>query len=156
LRNILTEQHIFYRREGLLHRQDFIFLGKLPTLVITDSFLNAAGNTDFSRALREPAGKLTPAVIETLPEPDFETDKFLPQVKYLHRIWKDADMFFIFNEGQESLSFKAYMTGNGKTEIWDASTGKIIPLQEVSVENGRIRASLKLEGWETMFIVIRK
>jgi hypothetical protein len=133
-----------------------IFLGSLPTLIVIADFLNANDHNDFNWAVHEPAGKLTSGIIELLPSPDFKTDRFLPEIKYLHRKWNDADMFFIFNEGKEQLSFDAVMTGNGKAEIWDASSGKISPLKELFFNNGQIKTSLRLEGWESKFIIIRK
>jgi hypothetical protein len=33
-----------------------------------------------------------------LPQPDLSLDKPAPAVKYLHRRWRDADFYFVFNE----------------------------------------------------------
>jgi hypothetical protein len=133
-----------------------IFMGNLPAMVIAGSFLDATEYNDSIWSIHEPAGKLTPEIMGYLPEPDFELEKFLPDVKYLHRKWNDADMFFIFNEGKDPLSTEAVMAGNGTTEVWDAFTGEIMPLNEVTINDGKIRIRLELDAWETKFIIIRK
>jgi hypothetical protein len=133
-----------------------IFLGTLPFLAASASFLNATSYSDFSWVLREPSGKLTPAIIGSLPDPDFKTDRYLPAVKYLHRKWADAEMYFIFNEGQAPLTFEAEMADNGKAEVWDAFGGEISSLKAAPVEGGKINTRLTLDSWETKFIIIKK
>jgi hypothetical protein len=133
-----------------------IFLGTLPSLAADANFVNATSIGDISWALREPSGKLTPAIIGSLPDPDFKTDRSLPAVKYLHRKWADAEMYFIFNEEQAPVTFEAEMAGNGKAEVWDAFSGEISKLKTASEKDGKIKTSLTLDSRETMFIIIKK
>lgn len=124
-----------------------IFIGTLPSLLVDKSFLNAVKPGDITWAIHEESGKVTPKVIEALPAPDLEIDKILPQVKYLHRTLKEADLYFIFNESEKSQSFNITLQGKGRSQIWDAFTGKITTLK------GTI---LSLGPWETKFIIKRK
>lgn len=133
-----------------------IFIGTLPLLVTEKSFLNAVKTDELKWAIHELSGKLTAGILEALPTPDLKIDKIYPQVKYLHRTLKDADLYFIFNESKESVSFNVSLSGNGKANIWDAASGQILPLKSIVSRKGRTNTQLKLKGWETRFIIIRK
>ncbi len=123
-----------------------IFIGNLPSLVAEKSFLNAVKPSDLSWAAHEETGKFSLHFYELLPPPDLKTDRMLPQVKYLHRKWKDADLYFIFNESRENVSFNASFGVKGKKQIWDALTGKISSYKGPGFELG---------PWETKFIIIK-
>jgi hypothetical protein len=86
-------------------------------------------------------------VFEALPEPDLKTDKTVPQLKYLHREWKDADLYFIFNEGKEPQSLNISFPGKSRKLIWDATTGQILKMKG---------SSFSFEPWETKFVIIKK
>ncbi|MCX6322521.1 MAG: glycosyl hydrolase [Bacteroidia bacterium] len=138
---------------------------KLPYYIISTAAFNNDDKTskiidvssgELKWAIHELSGKLTAGILEVLPVPDFKTDIFYPQVKYLHRTWKDANLYFIFNESKESVSFNVSLSGNGKANIWDAASGQILPLKSIMSQKGRTNTQLKLEGWETRFIIIRK
>ena len=133
-----------------------ICLGKPSVLAAYDNFLNASEYNDFSWASCEQSGKLTQSILESLPEPDFKIDRSIPEIKYLHRKWKDADLFFIFNEGKQMQTFDAVLISSGKTEIWDPFTGAITPLKEVSQDKGKLKVVITLDAWETKFLIIRK
>jgi hypothetical protein len=124
-----------------------VFLGNLPNIVVEKSFLNAIRPGDLNWALNEPSGNLTDRVIETLKVPDLKIDKKLPQIKYLHRVLKDADLYFIFNENKEPVSFNASFGGKNKMEIWDANSGKISSFKG---------SEFSLQPWETKFVIIKK
>jgi hypothetical protein len=139
---------------ALLRLQEFavsggkvIFIGNLPSLVVDKSFVTAAKPSDLTWAMHEETGKLTSAIFEALPEPDFKTDKTVPQLKYLHREWKDADLYFIFNEGKEPQSLNISFPGKSKKQIWDATTGQILKMKS---------SSFSFEPWETKFVIIKK
>jgi hypothetical protein len=124
-----------------------IFIGNLPSLVVDKSFVNATKPSDLTWAVHEETGKLTSVVFEALPEPDLKTDKTVPQFKYLHREWRDADLYFIFNEGQEPQSLNISFPGKGRKLIWDATTGQILKMKG---------SSFSFEPWETKFVIIKK
>ncbi len=131
-----------------------IFLGREPSLVVEKTFLNAAGPADLSWAVREPSEKLTPRVMEALPQPDVMLDQPCPPVKYLHRRWRDADLYFFFNESAEKQSRRAVLAGSDQAQIWNAESGRIETLAGASSENDAVRLPLVLEPYETKFILI--
>ena len=131
-----------------------IFLGREPSLVVEKTFLKAAGPRDLSWAIREPSGKLTPRVVEALPQPDVMLDQPCPVVKYLHRCLRDADLYFFFNESTEKQSRTAVLAGSGQAQVWDAASGRIEALSDISSEKGVVRLPLVLEPYETKFIII--
>ncbi len=121
-----------------------IFIGKIPALMADKSYLKSDKPGDLKWAIHEESVKITPMVLEALPEPDLKIDRILPQIKYLHRTLRDADLYFIFNESEEPLSLNISLMGNGKSQVWDASTGNISDLKSTS---------LALGPWETKFII---
>jgi hypothetical protein len=133
-----------------------IFLGRLPVLVAGQNFRDASAKQDLSWAYVGNSGKLTPSIFANLPESDLKIGQPAPQVKYLHRILKDADLYFIFNESKDPVSFISSLSGDGKAKVWDAATGNISALKGATRNHGRISAPLTLGGWETKFIVIKK
>ena len=124
-----------------------IILGEDPELAVEKNFMNAVKPSSLTWAERELSGKMTEKLFGSLGSPDFKIDKKLPQVKYLHRTWKDADLFFIFNESQENICCNATFGMKGKKQLWDASTGMI------SAYKG---TELTLAPRETKFIIIKK
>jgi hypothetical protein len=139
---------------ALLKLQEFavsggkvIFIGNLPSLIVDKSFVTAAKPSDLTWAIHAESGKLTSAVFEALPEPDLKTDKTVPQLVYLHREWKDADLYFIFNEGKEPQSLNISFPGKSKKQIWDATTGGILKMKG---------SSFSFEPWETKFVIIKR
>lgn len=133
-----------------------IFIGAIPALVTDNNFLNALKPENPEWSMHEQSGKLTPLILETLPIPDLKIDKFLPQIKYIHRSWNDGDLYFILNESKEPLIFNVSLSGTGKVSEWDAFTGQKIPLKGAVLKKERINAQMKLQGWETKFILISK
>ncbi len=123
-----------------------VFIGNLPSLAVEKSFLSAVKPPDLKWAEHEESGNLTARVFEFLPPPDFKIDKILPQVKYLHRKWKDADLYFIFNESRANLTFNVAFGEKGKKQIWDAMSGKISSFKG---------SALSMGPWETKFIIIK-
>ena len=130
-----------------------VFLGHEPSLIIGKTFLNASGPSDLSWAIREPSGKLTPDVIEALPQPDVELDHFCPSVKVIHRRLSDADLYFFFNESTEIQKCSAIIAGNGDAQLWDAINAKIEVISSNSSVEGKKQLNLKFEPYETKFII---
>jgi hypothetical protein len=130
-----------------------IFLGRTPTLMVDKTFVDASEPTDISWALREPSGQLTDAVLRALPKPDVVLNRQCPDVKYIHRCLEDADLYFFFNEGTESLSLEATLEGDGQAQLWDAATGQVKSIKSAA-GNGNVRLPLELGPHETKFIVV--
>jgi len=133
-----------------------IFVGNMPTLAINKTFLDAAKPGDFNWAKQETSGKITPDIINFLPEPDLKIDKGCPAIKYIHRKLEDGELYFIFNEGKEKQSFKATLSGKGKAQVWDAMTGEVSTLQNAINGKDTISIPLDFEPGETKFIIISK
>jgi hypothetical protein len=131
-------------------------IGDQPALVADNNFINAKNSDEFMWAIHEKSGKLTTVILEELPAPDLKIDKLYPQVKYLHRRWNDADLYFIFNESSDTVSCNLSLMGDGNIEIWDAHTGQIRSLKDQLRIREYYQYQLKLEGWETKFIILRK
>jgi len=132
-----------------------IFLGRAPSLIVERTFLNASGPVDLSWAIREPSGELTPRVMEALPQPDVQLNRFCPYVKVIHRRLRDADLYFFFNESADNQLFNANLAGNGQAQAWNAMSGKIEAITSTSLDNGLVRLNLELEPYQTEFIIIR-
>ena len=134
-----------------------IFVGRTPKLVVDQTFLDAKDVPDVSFAtLIEPAGDITPRVIAALPQPDVKLDAEFPRLTYLHRSWRDAEMYFFFNESDKQESRTATIAGRGRAQIWDLSTGEIQPLAGAAAEGDSVRVPLALAPYETRVIVVAR
>lgn len=131
-----------------------IFVGQAPKLVVDRAFLDAKDAPDLSFAtLLEPSGDITPRVIAALPKPDVALDSACPPVKYIHRSWRDAEMYFFFNESNQEQSRTATIAGRGQAQVWDLGTGEIHPMPGATAENDSVRFPLLLEPYEAKVIV---
>lgn len=131
-----------------------VFLGRTPSLVADRSIFKAGPAGDFGWALVEPAVELTPRVLEALPPPDVALDQPAPSIEYVHRRWRDADLYFFFNESEQPQSRLALLAASGQAQVWDAAAGRISALAGASAEKNAIRVPLQLGRWESKFIVI--
>ena len=132
-----------------------IFISAPPLLVADRNFLTATGPADISWAtLHETTVAVTPAVLARLPKPDLALDPASPLVSYNHRRLRDADVYFIFNSGDDKASLHATLAGAGTAQIWDANTGKIHPLNVASRTDDTVTVPLELAPWSTAIVVI--
>jgi hypothetical protein len=97
---------------------------------------------------------VTPRVLEALPRPDVALDRPCPALKYMHRSWRDADLYFFFNESGEKQSRTALVEGRGRAQLWDAATGRIEALAGAQAVGGSLPVPLTFEPYESKFIVI--
>jgi hypothetical protein len=131
-----------------------VFVGRTPTMVVDRTFLNAGGPPDLSFATLEPSAEITDRVVAALPPPDVKLDTPCPPIKYIHRYYKDGDVYFFFNESTETQTRTATLAGTGPVHVWDANTGTIQPLAGVGPATGSVAVPLTLANHETRFIVI--
>ncbi len=132
-----------------------IFVGKTPKLVVDRTFLSAKDAPDVSFAtLIEPSGDITPRVIAALPKPDVKLDAEFPRLTYQHRSWRDAEMYFFFNESNKQESRTATIAGRGQAQVWDLATGEIHPMSGTAAEGDSVRVPLVLEPYEAKVIVV--
>ena len=133
-----------------------IFVGRTPMMVVDRTFLRAAGPPDLSFATIEPTPEITDRVVAALPPPDVKLDSPCPPIKYIHHRLKDGDVYFFFNESNETQSRTATLAGTGQTQIWDAASGTIQPLAGVATSAGSVTVPLTLTNYEARFIVLQK
>ena len=133
-----------------------VFVGRTPTMVVDKNFLKAGGPPDLSFATLEPTPEITDRVVAALPPPDVKLDSACPPIKYIHRSLKDGEVYFFFNESNETQTRTATLAGSGQAEVWDAASGKIQPLDGARAGAGSVTVPLTLAGQETRFIVLRK
>jgi hypothetical protein len=132
-----------------------IFVGKTPSLVLDKTFLDAHEVPDLSFAtLIESAGDITPRVIEALPEPDIKLSAAFPRLTYTHRVWRDGDMYFFFNESDKTESRTVSLVGHGQAQSWDLGTGQIHPMADTVVDGKMTRLPLTLAPYEAKVIVL--
>jgi hypothetical protein len=132
-----------------------IFVGKTPGLVVDKTFLSAKDAPDLSFAtLVEPSGDITPRVIAALPKPDVKLDAEFPRLTYTHRSWRDAEMYFFFNESTRAESRMATIAGRGQAQAWDLATGEIHPIATAMAENDSVRFPLVLGPYEAKVVVV--
>src|ERR1035437_9187899 len=132
-----------------------VFVGKTPGLVVDKTFLNAKDAPDLSFAtLVEPSGDITPRVLAALPRPDVKLDAGFPTLTYTHRSWRDAEMYFFFNESDNAESRIATIAGRGQAQAWDLATGEIHPIPAATAESDSVRFPLVLGPYEAKVVVV--
>ena len=132
-----------------------IFVGKTPGLIVDKTFLHAKDVPDLSFAtLIEPSGDITAPVLAALPKPDVKLDAGFPRLTYTHRSWRDAEMYFFFNESNQAESRVATIAGNGQPQAWDLATGEIHPLSAATADGDSVRFPLVLGPYEAKVVVI--
>jgi hypothetical protein len=132
-----------------------IFVGRTPKLVVDKTFLNAKDAPDLSFAtLTEPAGDITPRVLAALPKPDVKLDAEFPRLTYTHRSWRDAEMYFFFNESNKAESRVATIAGRGQAQVWDLATGEIHAMAAATAEGDSVRFPLVLGPYEAKLVVV--
>jgi hypothetical protein len=132
-----------------------IFVGRTPKLVVDRTFLDAKDAPDLGFAtLIEPSGDITDRVLAALPKPDIKLDAPFPRLTYMHRAWRDADMYFFFNESNRAKSRVATIAGRGQAQAWDLGTGEIHPLSAATVKGDAVRFPLVLAPYEAKVVVV--
>ena len=149
-------------RTGLTRLQAFvkaggkvIFVGKTPKLAVDKTFLDAKDVPDLSFAtLLEPTGNITERVLAALPKADVKLDSEFRRLTYTHRSWRDAEMYFFFNESNQEEARVATIAGHGQAQAWDLATGEIHPLSNATSESDSVRFPLVLAPYETKVVVV--
>jgi hypothetical protein len=132
-----------------------IFVGKTPGLVVDKTFLDAKEKPDLSFAtLIEPAGDITARVIAALPTPDVTLNAVFPRLTYTHRTWRDAEMYFFFNESNQAESRTATIAGRGQAQTWDLASGEIHPISGATSAGDSVRIPLVLGPYEAKVVVV--
>jgi hypothetical protein len=132
-----------------------IFVGKTPTLVLDKTFMSAKDTPDLSFAtLIEPSGDITERVLAALPKPDVTLDAAFPRLTYNHRSWRDAELYYFFNESTKEESRIATIAGRGQAQAWDLATGEIHAISGATAEGDAVRFPLVLGPYEAKVVVV--
>jgi hypothetical protein len=119
------------------------------------TFIDAIPHKFFTPGKQPGADTLSSQVLTNI-YADVKLEDAHSSVKYLHRTWQDADLYFFFNEAPEDIKTIATVSGAGKAELWDAASAGITPLDGASWKNGKLSFLLELAGHKSKFIVIKK
>jgi alpha-L-rhamnosidase len=149
-KNVLERLRAFAKAGGKV-----IFVGRTPTMVVNKTFLHPeAGVPDLSFATLEPTPDITAKVVAALPKPDVKLDAACPPIKYMRRSLKDGEVYFFFNESNQTQTRTATLAGNGQAQVWDAASGTIHKMTDATAGGGSVKLSLVLEPYESKFIVL--
>ncbi|MBO9593220.1 MAG: glycosyl transferase family 2 [Niabella sp.] len=88
--------------------------------------------------------------------PDFEVVNSNAWIDFIHRTTGEAEIYFITNRKKEIVESDCLFRINGRRpELWDPVSGKrCIPLYQQ--ESGRTRIALKLDVFQSVFVVFPK
>jgi hypothetical protein len=163
-RAIVVPSTVVITKAGLERFQAFvkaggkvIFVGRTPKLVVDKTFKDAAKDAvpDLSFAtLIEPSGDITERVIAALPKPDVALDTEWKRLTYTRRGYRDGDLYFFFNEGNQAQSRTATIAGHGQAQTWDLNTGEIHAISGATAEGDSVRFSLALGPYEAKVVVV--
>jgi hypothetical protein len=161
-RAIVVPSSVVITRTGLERFKAFvkaggqvIFVGRTPKLVLDKTFKDAKDVPDLSFAtLIEPAGDITERVLAALPKPDVALDSEWKRLTYTHRSYRDGDLYFFFNEGNQAQSRTATIAGHGQAQTWDLNTGEIHAISGATAEGDSVRFSLVLGPYEAKVVVV--
>jgi hypothetical protein len=125
-----------------------LFLDRPPALAFGRSFRDAVAPP--------PPGfgeVVSTASLARLPGADVRFERPVPAVKYLHRQWRDAGIYFFFNEGSAPVAVGATLAGSGSVRRWDAATGQIRTVPSTPGPGG-VSLTLRLGPSETCFLEV--
>ena len=132
-----------------------IFVGKTPGLIVDQTFMNAHDVPDLSFAtLIEPSGDITARVLAALPKPDVKVDSDFPRLTYTHRSWRDAEMYFFFNESNKPESRTVTVAGRGQAQAWDLGAGEIHAIGGATLGGDSVSFPLVLGPYEAKVVVV--
>lgn len=131
------------------------FLGDTPDKIAGVNFLKAETSDDMNWAAKADWTNLQSSFFNQLPH-DVKLNKSAPEIKYLHRKWKNADLYFFFNEGKEPQELDVTLGGTGKPIYWNAETGRTETISNVKKQGTQTIVPVKFGGYESKFIVIAR
>lgn len=150
-----------------------LFWGKKPEMLVDRNFMNPQPfPADYLEGITEPSPRWTAAVQATMPAPEMRiqlppqpkrrTSTPEPQpavptdfIRYTHRILPDADVYFLFNEGESGCTFTAEFDHVGEVQAWDGNTGAVTSLP-CRIVAGKTVVELDMPAWDSRVIIIRK
>lgn len=154
-----------------------LFWGKKPDMLVGKSFMTPVPfPADFVDFLREPSELWTQTVEAAMPAPEMHiqrtqiqltpntrgsvVDVKLPPpaptdfIRYTRRILPDAEVYFLFNEGEQACTFTVEFDKVGKVTTWDCITGNITDVQ-FQIVNNKTVVNFEMAKWESRLITIQ-
>ncbi|MEO3407831.1 glycosyl hydrolase [Mucilaginibacter sp. CAU 1740] len=93
-------------------------------------------------------------LVKVVPDCKFNT---VGQALFIHRKLSDGDMYFVSNQTAQNIDINAAFRVSGKApELWDATTGQSRSLPEYKQEDGVTTVPLKLDAYQSAFVIFRK
>lgn len=116
---------------------------------------SSAGAPDPRTDALYPEYAATAALLEKLgTRPDFSASG---HIRYNHRSVPDREVYFISNRTDMVVSDVClFRDGTASAELWDAVTGETRPLRNLSRREGGMALPVKLEPYQSFFIVFDK
>ncbi len=97
------------------------------------------------------------STLRTLLKPDIELSPGMPEIGFVHRKTKDADIYFLANNSNSQQSVKATFRLSGlQAEWWDSLSGRIAPATATAEPEGRTAVSIDFEPYGSRVLVFSK
>ncbi len=126
--------------------------GTPPILVYDQNFL-------YAKAATVPAWvtQASPGNFFTSLPADVTLNKSDTALRYNHRKWRDAELYFFFNESNQPFSRIVSIAGTGAAQEWNATNGTINPFKTATTgKEGYTNLQLDMQPYETKLITIGK
>jgi hypothetical protein len=108
------------------------------------------------RFVNDESDQLTAALINSL-RPDVALSPAVPEIGFIHRTARDAEIFFLANTGNTPQQTRATFRVEGmQPEWWDPMTGKIRPATVLPGSSNGMAVALELEPYESRVLVFRR
>lgn len=133
-----------------------LFWGRRPSFLSGNTFFECSPFPISGKNMyEEPSVAWTSAVAAAMPAPELEIEAAAPKISYAHRHIDGFDIYFLFNEGEESYDFSALFDCTGIVKEWNGydGTSRVI---DSSVDGSRTRVSLQFKPWESRLITIER
>lgn len=119
------------------------------------------GQLQSVQAAKAPARRATDTqawvTIESFKRQMGMTEVIMPtdSISYTRRILKDADIYYIFNESNAEVSFRASFDAVGRVKEWNGFTGEVSEIP-FTVNGDRTEVDFVIEGYGSRIITIAK
>jgi hypothetical protein len=139
-----------FAREG----GQVIFTGTRPAISQGINFLQAGGAPVLSWA-RQTNENTLDAVLAPL-KSDVRFQQPAPAIRYLHRHWQGAELFFFFNESDQPFNQPVMLQALGELQEWNLETGSIKKLKPIGVKKDASLVDMPLGPYESKVLVVVK
>ena len=114
------------------------------------------GTSAPGRFVNDETGQLSATLTGSL-RPDVELSPAAPEIGFIHRTTRDAEIYFLANTGNTPQKTRATFRVEGmEPEWWDAMTGRIRPATAVERSSRGISVALELEPYESRVVVFTR